>query len=356
MRTLLKGLVVAAGVAFCATSVRAEDEGSVKRLFEGPHNSLVQAINNKGDAVGTRHVPGSSPGVETEEQNFYQSGGKTQVMPLLDGYTALFPQAISDNGLAVGRVMKPMKTLGDPGYGNIQAFIWNAKTGKTEGLGIPRDFERSLAYGITPDGTRISGVVGGAGKTCVCIWDKTDNGWRSTILPGNTRSELNVTSGPAISNDGSFVVGIDDYKPCLWKRQADGSWKQTVIEELFVPKSVNDSGTIVGYRRFDNDGNYRAVSWTARDGMKDLGVLPGTRSSQAFSINNKGMIVGVSDEPGPDGGPQPFISDGRTMKLLPARGVIVGIAYAINDRGQVAGFYGCEDDEYVPAFIWSPGK
>ena len=34
--------------------------------------------------------------------------------------------------------------------------------------------------------------------------------------------------------------------------------------------------------------------------------------------------------------------------------VVVSYAYAINDKGQIAGYCGREDDEYVFAFVWTP--
>lgn len=351
MRTFLTGL---GALLLCAWQASA-GEGNLDLLFKGPGNSNARAINAKGSIVGYREVDGDEAGT-TQEEPIWVSQGKVKVLPKLTGYTATWPSAISDGDLVAGFASKPMKELGNPGHLNLQAFVWDAKTNSMHGLGVLEGFERSMAFGISADGTRISGICGGAGAIRVCVWERSDRGWECKLLPGNPDSPLLVTSGAAISRDGSSICGVDGINAARWTRQADGSWKQMVLkdDELFVPKAINDSGCMVGYRRADKDGNYHAVVWSDKRGFEDIGVLPGTRSSQALAINNAGLVVGVSDEPGPEGGPQAFVwKDGKLAPLAMPK-VIVSYAYAVNDNGQIAGFCGREDDEYVPAFVWTP--
>ena len=76
--------------------------------------------------------------------------------------------------------------------------------------------------------------------------------------------------------------------------------------------------------------------------MHDLGTLPGGTESFAYGINNHGVIVGYSTTA--NGTFRAVMwADGKIINLnrfLPRRakvaGVVLGIAYAINDKGQIA--------------------
>lgn len=69
--------------------------------------------------------------------------------------------------------------------------------------------------------------------------------------------------------------------------------------------------------------------------MTGLGTLPGCRSSEAFGINNNGIIVGQSDG-------KAFLWQGGKMRdlnaLIPAEaGWVLTEANAINNKGQIVG-------------------
>jgi probable HAF family extracellular repeat protein len=50
----------------------------------------------------------------------------------------------------------------------------------------------------------------------------------------------------------------------------------------------------VGYGRVDGDNDYHAFSWTAADGVIDLGTFGGRRSV-ALAVNSRGLVIGTSD-------------------------------------------------------------
>src|SRR5262249_38224544 len=155
---------------------------------------------------------------------------------------------------------------------------------------------------------RISGVCGGDNYTMTaCVWDKGSTGWECKALPGSGKSPLLLTSGASISRNGKFVSGVDGNLAARWALQADGSWSGKVLKDdaFFVPKAINDSGSMAGYSRVnDTSGNYRAVVWAEKEGMKEIGVLPSSDTSQALAINNAGLVVGTSGESGKKAGPQ----------------------------------------------------
>jgi probable HAF family extracellular repeat protein len=338
-------------------SIRAaDDDSSLQLLLKGPRNSAARAINLAGSVIGFREVGGPDPGA-SQEKAFYASKGTIKEIPLLPGYTSTFPTALSDNELVVGYCSKPIKQPGNPGPLTLQAFVWNPTTGAMTGLPVPAGFERNLAHGISADGSRISGVCGGSDYSMIaCIWEKGADGWECKALPGRGKSPLLLTSGACISRDGKFICGMDGNTAARWSRQADGSWTLKVLKDAyFISKAVNDSGAVAGYRRTDdNSGNHRAILWTDKDGMKELGVLPNTQTSQALAINNAGLVVGSSGEAGRAVGPKAFVYQNGKLAEVPIPQVVVSYAYAVNEKGQIAGYCGRLDDESVRAFVWTP--
>lgn len=126
--------------------------------------------------------------------------------------------------------------------------------------------------------------------------------------------------------------------------------------------SINNLGQAVGASQTHDftEGN-RAFLWT--DGnIQDLGVLPGGRRSVAYGINDRGQVVGFSDNA--SGGERAFLWEGghmRDLETLP--GFRCSVATAINNRGQVVGRAynppsGDLDVLLWPshAFLWESGK
>ena len=67
----------------------------------------VTAMNGRGDVVGFEWADDPAhPGV-VEQRPFLARGREMTYLPLLEGYTATFPAAVSDDGLVVGRASKP---------------------------------------------------------------------------------------------------------------------------------------------------------------------------------------------------------------------------------------------------------
>ncbi|MEO7718991.1 MAG: hypothetical protein ABIY70_22555, partial [Capsulimonas sp.] len=115
----------------------------------------------------------------------------------------------------------------------------------------------------------------------------------------------------AINNVGDVVgrsnTALGDSRAFLWRQghmmelpmlpSADGGASAGVESDA---SDINNSGAIVGNCDtgvFEYNGNerevYHAVSWT-NGAANDLGVLPGYRCSTAQSVNDAGVIVGLS--------------------------------------------------------------
>jgi probable HAF family extracellular repeat protein len=94
----------------------------------------------------------------------------------------------------------------------------------------------------------------------------------------------------------------------------------------------------------------RAFLWTPSTGMKDLGMLPGDRESEAVHINDAGDVVGWSS--GPDGSRAVLWSARGAIKDL---GTLPGGKYdrarAINAHGDVVGLSATA--HAMRAFLWT---
>lgn len=153
-------------------------------------------------------------------------------------------------------------------------------------------------------------------------------------LPGPVPS-----SGARALNDLGEVVG---------QSRVAGSSRTTAV--LWRNGRVIDLGAIFGDGSAANDINNKSeivgdyfgtIGFYWKDGhLRDLPPFPGApfERSEAKSINERGRIVGTSC-PGNDGCPaQIWEPDGRivTLEDLP-RGIDWGIAWALNDRGEIVG-------------------
>ena len=163
-----------------------------------------------------------------------------------------------------------------------------------------------------------------------------------------------------INNRGDVtVVGIPPGGP------RDQSWLWTQRDGLIdigglspdgltFADAVNDRGQVVGWSEDVAGGRY-AFLWTKDGGMQNLGDLPGGEvSSTAHHVTQQGLVVGHS-----------YAADGmfafrwtekdgmRSLGDLPG-GRAESAAKAANDRGQIVGVGHVEND-YARAVLWDAG-
>ncbi|MFO0910988.1 MAG: HAF repeat-containing protein [Isosphaeraceae bacterium] len=301
-----------------------------------PRDIIATGINERGDVIGFEWVEEKErPGV-IEQKPFFARGKEMTYLPLLKGYTATFPAAVSDNGLVVGRVSKPAPPGVSIPYRNL-AFLWDA-AGGIRSLGVLKDDNASFACGISRDGRRISGFSIGTYRVRACVWDRDADGktWNGTPLPQKEQLGSNTV---ALSRNGDFAAAVDGTVPCLWSRDASGQWKQQVLGESasLVPRAVNDQGTVVGVR-FGVNGHNRAAVWSRTQGYMLLNLPDGYDRSEAMAINNHGLIVGSLDGPSTSNiDPRAFVFHDGRLRVVNEAGPLFASATAINDKGQIAG-------------------
>jgi uncharacterized membrane protein len=314
---------------------------------------VATGINGRGEVIGFEWVEEKDqPGVISQKP-FFARGKAMTYLPLLTGYTATFPAALSDDGLVVGRVSKPAP----PGIRTSlrnQAFIWDARTG-IRGLGTLKDDSSSFACGMTRDGRRISGYSVGENRVRACYWEREGDGWRAVALPQESMLRSTVV---AISDDGKFIAAVSGDACCLWSEDPPGIWKREEIAEAgaLVPRAVNDEGTVAGIR-FNGDGNDRAVVWTRGRGIRMLELPAGYVRSEATDVNNAGVVVGMIDGPrGSKTGPRGFAYEREKLQILTQGDLPCVAAAAINDLRQIAGTLERDEDDPPPDAEGKPNR
>lgn len=128
------------------------------------------------------------------------------------------------------------------------------------------------------------------------------------------------------------------------------SYKVIDLGTNIEARAINNRGQIVGsfqtgdiYPFRDPPGPLSHAFLYGNGTMTDLGS--GLMYSDAYGVNNKGQVVGYSES-------QPFLYNGGGMSTLGTH----GIAYAINDNSQVAGWCFSYVTQKISAFISSEGK
>jgi probable HAF family extracellular repeat protein len=201
-----------------------------------------------------------------------------------------------------------------------------------------------------------------------------------------TSKELGTFEGSTIArgvNTSGQVVGqsqkrIPNVVPALQLRAF--LWEDDLMVDLTpdgpasAARGINNSGQVVGFSRVLDTGTQQEAFVAEKDAegalhMSPLGTLPDFPSSEAFAINEKGQIVGRSSENAapPSNPPGPPISSGRAFLYqdgemkdlgalpndsLPEKKDPYSEAWAINDRGQVVGESGTNEDQ-GQAFLYS---
>jgi probable HAF family extracellular repeat protein len=257
-------------------------EGSSIQGLEGlPGGDYSQAfgVNDQGLIIG------SSNATTTVRAVLWTLNGKIHEIGTLAGDTGSQAFAINNHGQVVGFSSGPQGT---------RAFLWT-KEGGTQNLGGLPGTDYTLATAINDSG-QVAGRSGTTVATHACLW-----------VPGRAMRDLGTLPGDRTSQ----------------------------------AMAINNLGQVVGFSHGPH--GTRAFLWTESEGMVDLGVLPGGDFSEALGINDAGQVVGMSGGPS---GARGFLwtsysgmKDLNTM-LPPDLDVSLAGAFAINDRGQIAGYGG----------------
>lgn len=160
------------------------------------------------------------------------------------------------------------------------------------------------------------------------------------LLPGDTLSRANDI------NEHGQIVGIS--ANINLARGHAVLWEKGQPIDLSVPNescsaaAINNRGDIVGNCSVP-------MIWRART-PAPLATLPGTRLGQALDLNDAGVIVGQLGDAGGRPIPVRWVRGAPEALPLPPHAVRGGSAEAINARGQIAGYIMTAQD--VEPVVW----
>jgi len=201
------------------------------------------------------------------------------------------------------------------------------------------------------------------------MWEPK-NGTKQELppLPGDSTS-----AATAINQEGQAVGISGDCDQAVGRFSARHGvlWDHGTVSEVpnlggvtwHTPMDINERGDVVGFSNppgpGDPEGEFiaHAFLWTKHSATAtDLGVLPGDLFSEAFAVNSRGVVVGVSF--GGANGARAFIYEDGVLEnlndLADAAPDVLLSAQDINDRGQITGRVRDHETGNILVFVATP--
>jgi probable HAF family extracellular repeat protein len=277
----------------------------------------------------------------------WNSGGTpTSFLGSIPGASVATPRAIAGNGDIAG-----VATIGGVQRAFYLPHGGTATTLPDLGTGSPA----SLAAGVSNDGTVVGYSYGTDGLNHAVAWPSS-GGIIDLGLNGSTVG----TYATAISADGNTIVGSWDDTPgqlgnaCKWTKSGS-TWSMSIVVpdstyHQSVGLSINASGDIAGscfdYGSSGPPAPDVEAILVKHDGtvvrLGSIGSNSAWAFSQAYGINDSGVIVGSADTVGPAWVNYTGEAGGNidlSTLLVPGSGTgwTLKYAYGIDNRGDIVG-------------------
>jgi len=277
-------------------------------------------------------------------------GGEAIDVGTLDGGYDSLAKGVNTHGVVVGLSTTTVPdsnamilSFGLPYAFQTRAFRW--KDGKIQDLGTLGGPD-AMALGVNESGQIFGNSYTNSDPSPVCglttgafLWDKG-----KTVNLGGLGGSCSKAS--ALNNRGqvvgySFLTGDNAFHAFRWER---GSLTELGITagHFGYAGTLNEAGDAVGWSTIaDDDVVIHATLWSGR-GITDLGSLGVDQCSEAFGINARKQVVGLSGNCDfQDPSLRAFLwESGEPMVDLntlisPSLGIQLRNVTAINDRGEM---------------------
>jgi probable HAF family extracellular repeat protein len=299
----------------------------------------ARAINDAGQVVGAAATASGEPHAFL----WSATDGMKDLGTLGGSFSRAF--AINHRGHVAGVAALPS--------GERRPFLWTPEGGMQDLGTFGGGFGRARGINNQDQVVGVSTVPGGA--THAFLWT-TDKGLTDLVAVVGDNSEAFGI------NDRQQVAGGSPFGPCvftipfLWSaREGYRSLGQLGTADPCggaVANAVNENDEAVGLA--ENDAFVvHAFRWTAGSGMVDIGTLFGpSGTSVAFAVNARGQIAGFSVSA--DGSTQNatvWDNHGEMQDLGTFPGDVASLALGINARGQIVGI---SVSANIRAVLWTP--
>jgi probable HAF family extracellular repeat protein len=293
----------------------------------GGYNSFAYSINADGRTVGGAQNGNIDPLTGYSEfVAVLWKHGRISTLGTLGGNQSV-ANAINDRGQVVGAALN---AIPDP-LSNAFSLPY---------LFVPAATQAHAFLWTEAEGMQDLGTLGGPDSTAAFV---NQHGQ----VAG--QSYTNATINPATS--------LPTQDPFFWEagKMLDIG---TLGGTFGISTGMNSRGQVIGQSNMAGDQTSHAFLWDKKEGLKDLGILPGYPFSQADWINDAGEIVG-------DSWAGTVNSAVASRAFLWKEGVMTDLgtvaddacseARWINSRGQVVGFGSADCNHEDHAFLWENG-
>lgn len=212
---------------------------------------------------------------------------------------------------------------------------------------------------VAPQVLQFRAVVWGSGRDRIRELPPLPGDTSGAATAINDRGQVVGISGTCDQAVGRFTAA----HAVLWE-----NGRVTNIGDLGgrtwnTPMAINQRGDVVGFASQPGDDpdnpRLQAFLWTRRDGIRNLGTLPGDLTSEAHGINEGRQVVGVSCDAA--GSCRAFLWQHGVMKdlntlVVPGYTDILTTAQDIDDRGAITGRAFDPETGERPAFLATPTR
>ena len=247
---------------------------------------------------------------------------------------------------------------------------------------LPDDYPHAFSYrgGVMVDLGTLGGnppvedseaaAINDSGQVAGWSWNSA-GAMRAFLYSGGTMRDLGTLGGPTASatsiNSSGQIVGASALTGGSYPPQHAFLYSGGAMQDLGTLGSgsnsyaygINDSGQVVGASNYTSSSYYSHAFLYSGGVMHDLGALGTDTNSFACGINDRGQIAGTSYSDTTSGTVYTaFLYSNGTMQSLGTLGGSMSYSYAINDSGEVVGYYYSTlmtNVEYGHAFVDSGG-
>jgi uncharacterized membrane protein len=265
------------------------------------------------------------------------------------GSTEVQAKAMNDRGDVVG--FADSRRRG----GNSKpthAILWKqGKVKRAVDLGVPAGYVASEAYGVNNARVVFGLLYDERQRTFPFRW----KAGRMTVLkaPDGSRQQADVPDRNTINASGQIVATLlvgGQRQAVRWSADATATALPALPGHTWTNAwSINDDGVVSGWSRQlpNDDGENNPVLWDAAGNVVALATVPDRADGAAEATNRAGLTVGYLGNLGSDADPERdnaavwgSATAGPTLLGAPAPAYGYSEFVDVNDRGQAAGVSG----------------